>query len=170
MSKKPGRNDPCPCGSRRKTKRCCGRKRAAPTGLDPGELPWTMGGSGGLGPWEVVDELSGFATPVSIDVSVVEHPPPLADAEHLLGAELRVFEVVEVIDGLGYRVVEIEDSPGEPIWVEDVEGSWIAAPGTLFAGRFRNDTSICMPEHADCPLCQAERDRRKRRALEARGM
>ena len=24
---KPGRNDPCPCGSRRKTKHCCGQRR-----------------------------------------------------------------------------------------------------------------------------------------------
>ncbi|WP_420410429.1 SEC-C metal-binding domain-containing protein [Hoeflea sp.] len=25
MGKKPGRNDPCPCGSGRKYKACCGR-------------------------------------------------------------------------------------------------------------------------------------------------
>ena len=44
MSVKPGRNDPCPCGSGRKYKLCCGSK-AAPPGATVGVLtavgpPW----------------------------------------------------------------------------------------------------------------------------------
>jgi hypothetical protein len=36
---KPGRNDPCPCGSGKKAKKCCGKKIPK-----PGKAPWTLFG------------------------------------------------------------------------------------------------------------------------------
>ncbi|MCJ7610645.1 MAG: SEC-C domain-containing protein, partial [Candidatus Aminicenantes bacterium] len=35
MSQKPGRNDPCPCGSGKKYKRCCGPKDSIDSFLLP---------------------------------------------------------------------------------------------------------------------------------------
>jgi hypothetical protein len=92
--------------------------------------------------------------------STLDHPPALGDHEPDSKVELRAFEVIEVQEGLGYRVMELGDEPSRPQWVADAEGSWSAAPGTLFAGRFADDAAIRLPGHPDCPLCQAERARR----------
>ena len=155
----PGRNEPCGCGSGRKSKRCCraGGGARGEEGQAP-DLPWTMGGWAPLLP------------PGALDPSESGHPPPLAELGIDAGAELRVFEVVEVVDGLGYRVAEVGEGPAGIRWVQDPDGSWVAARGTLFAGRFADDTSIRMPDHPDCPLCQAERDRRMTEATRTRAM
>lgn len=108
--------------------------------------------------------------PIAIDLAEVDHPPPFADVDGDPLAELRVFEVVEVVEGLGYRVAEIGGGPEGVRWVQDPEGSWIAAPGTMFAGRFGDDDSIRMPGHPDCPLCEAERERRMAEATRTRAM
>jgi hypothetical protein len=99
------------------------------------------------------------------------HPPSLAEAGIDPAAELRAFEVLEVEPGLGYRVAELGDGAVVPVrWVADPEGSWVATPGDMFAGRFADDAAIRMPGHPQCPMCQAEKARRMAALAKTRAM
>ncbi len=89
------------------------------------------------------------------------------DDRSLVGLEtdtslaLRVFEVLEVEDGVGYRVMELAEGDPRSLWIVDPDGSWVAEPGATFAARFADDAAIRMPPHVGCPLCEAERARRQ---------
>ncbi|HVS13168.1 MAG TPA: SEC-C metal-binding domain-containing protein [Thermoanaerobaculia bacterium] len=105
----------------------------------------------------------------SVEVRALEHPPVLAERGIDPTAGLRAFEVLAVEPGLGYRVAELGDDAVTAVrWIADEEGSWVATPGDMFAGRFAGDAAIRMPGHPDCPLCRAERARRMAAVARAR--
>jgi tetratricopeptide (TPR) repeat protein len=81
---KPGRNDPCPCGSGHKFKRCCGLERAAPPPLpDPHKLGALLAPPPLLNPQKIGALLAPPPLPDPQKVGALLAPPPLLNPQKI---------------------------------------------------------------------------------------